>query len=135
MTSLKSILTELAFLYLLMDDGARKRGRPSGSGVRLPTPRHTSSGNSTHHCTGARDSRTLSQGSSFSSGLVQSALANSRDPYRGHRGVQLFASIDVEHFDPELEALDGIPSNVFFNKIRVHVPPCRFTQSRARHAN
>ena len=80
------------------------------------------------HATRARFHRALLS-------LLQSALANSRDPYRGHRGVQLFASIVVEHFDPELEALDGIPSYVFFNKIRVHVPPCRFTQSRARHAN
>ena len=99
-----------------MSESARRPGRPSGYGrpsgseVRLPTPHHSSSGNSTHHSTGARESRTLSQGSSFSSGFVQSASANSRNPYRGHHGIQLFNSVEVEEppvvrqrFDPENE--------------------------------
>jgi hypothetical protein len=82
-----------------MSESARRLGRPSGSAgseARFSNPRESSSGNITHYSTGARDSRTLSQGSSFSSGLVQSALANSRNPYRGHHGVQLFNSVEVE---------------------------------------
>ena len=117
--SLKSMLIGFIFLFLTaMSESARRKGRPSGSGrqsgsgseTRFSNPRESSSGNITRCSTGARDSRTLSQGSSFSSGLVQSASANSRNPYRGHHGIQLFNSVEVEEppvvrqrFDPENE--------------------------------
>ena len=113
------MLIGFIFLFLTaMSESARRKGRPSGSGrqsgsgseTRFSNPRESSSGNITRCSTGARDSRTLSQGSSFSSGLVQSASANSRNPYRGHHGIQLFNSVEVEEppvvrqrFDPENE--------------------------------
>ena len=113
------MLIGFIFLFLTaMSESARRQGRPSGSGrqsgsgseARFSNPRESSSGNITRPSTGARDSRTLSQGSSFSSGLVQSASANSRNPYRGHHGIRLFNSVEVEEppvvrqrFDPENE--------------------------------
>ena len=79
-----------------MNDSATRRGRPPAV-IRLPTSRQPSSRNSLQHSSsGARENLTLSQGSSFASGVTESVYEHSRDPYRGHRGTRLLDSFDID---------------------------------------